>query len=274
MSIDNQIIAALIGGAVALLVAVLGAKISSRFVKYAAVLIAIGMFAFVAIVLIRPDVACRSGINLGEACGQGESVPSPPPSTPIKEPVTSPREQQLNITLQPMIEGMGKIGCVGVSGALSSDSPQSFGPPSFGDERFGIERRGFISFSLSQIPEGFEIIKADLYLVQGGGSGNLDPGFFSLVLLETVDVGGCLGEGDFGRTGTLLKRISLSEISTGPHDVTDAMRLARLSGHNIITFRLRFSVGNNNDNKSDSWSLSYSSGDTRLEIVLSGKKTS
>jgi hypothetical protein len=75
MSVDNQIIVALIGGAVALFVAVLGARITSTFVKYMAVLLAVGMFAFVAAVLIRPDVVCQYGFNLGNACGYTGTPP-------------------------------------------------------------------------------------------------------------------------------------------------------------------------------------------------------
>lgn len=70
MQLDNQILTALIGAAVALLVAVLGAKINNGFLKFIVVLAAIGLFGFVGVVLVRPDAVCEFGFNLGDVCEQ------------------------------------------------------------------------------------------------------------------------------------------------------------------------------------------------------------
>lgn len=187
-------------------------------------------------------------------------------TAPAAPPPVPPAAAPLMTTLQPVTQGMGRP--EGLSGSLAKGSDRAFSPPEFGDFGRAKEVRGYISFDLSGLPSGAEVENASLSIAQGGGSGDLDPRYFSTVLLETVDIGSNLSGPDFGVNGQLVKRIALGSLVSAPHDVTDAIRLARLSGKRILTFRLRFSVGHNNDDQRDVWALSYDRGRTRLEVQL------
>lgn len=205
----------------------------------------------------------------------GQTVPLEP-APPVESEQTStlkpkpaptvPPRQTLKITLQPIIEGMGTL--QGKSGSLIEGSSVPFSPPSLGDRQDRKEVRCFISFSLSPIPKAAEITKVTLHLVKGGASGNLNQNYFGTILIESLDIGEALDGSDFGKSAVLVKQVPLSRLQSEPHDVTQEIHRARLSGQDTITFRLRFSVGHDNDNESDSWALSYSRGQTRLEVTV------
>ena len=127
------------------------------------------------------------------------------------------------------------------------------------------EMRAFLSFDLSLIPPAAQIVKAQLRCVQGGGSGPLDPGFFSTVLIESIKINGSLSADDFARPGILARTVPLTDLPT-PQDVTDAVVLARQAGNSIVTFRLRFSIGHSNESRAQSFALEYSRGATSLQV--------
>lgn len=132
--------------------------------------------------------------------------------------------------------------------ALMSDNWDGVAlPPEIGQQNGGHAVRGFLSFDLSQIPEGSKVAHAELHCRIGGGSGSpMDPKFFSTVLIEQIPVqkNAWLTHDDFVRSGTLVNTISLADLQK-PQDVTKAVAAALANG--IITFRLRFAADHDND---------------------------
>jgi len=192
-----------------------------------------------------------------------EVISVPPPSEP---PPVEPPPRTSKVTFLPIVEGMGTL--QGKSGSLIEGSATPFSPPELGDGQDGKEVRGFISFDLSHIPKAAEITEATLHVVQGGMSGDLNKDYFGTVLIESLDIGEVLDGTDFGKSGVLVRQISLSSLQSEPHDVTEEIRRAQLLGYETITLRLRFAVAHDNDDESDCWALRYSQGQTRLEVTV------
>ncbi|MGK7898975.1 MAG: trypsin-like peptidase domain-containing protein [Xenococcus sp. (in: cyanobacteria)] len=218
--------------------------------------------------LEMPGFVASKAVFSGLIQWMSDAVPIPSSPTIRDSSVTTTPSTE-TITLLPDTRDMGKIGGGGVSGSLNRGSNQTFSPPSFGDRGYGNEHRGFISFSLDSLAQDVNILSAKLFTVQGGQAGDLNQSYFQNVLIEEINIGNALDQQDFESPGILLAEIELSELTQKPLDVTNAVKRAQSRGKEYVTFRFRFSVGNDNDNEIDSWALSYSRGQTRLELEIS-----
>ncbi len=178
-----------------------------------------------------------------------------------------PAKPKTTLTILPITENMGSITIGSKSGSLAEGSGQTFGPIEIGQTAEKRQVRGFISFDLSQIPQGSQIVKAKLKCVMGGRSGSLDPNFFSTVLIETVSLDNFLDGEDFYKNGTLVKTVSLESFGSAAQDVTDAVVLAVRNRQEFITFRLRFSVAHSNMQEQTGWAID-DRGRTFLQVEL------
>jgi hypothetical protein len=114
--------------------------------------------------------------------------------------------------------------------------------------------RGFVSFDLTRLPRGVEIVQAQVDYFQKGITG--DPYFKGLgaVVVDAVDYGSSLDADDFDAPAVMEKIGTLSDnglLEFKGLDVTEAVKTALANGRSRVQFRLRFSKETDDDSNID-----------------------
>ncbi|MEM7573802.1 MAG: hypothetical protein AAF433_12920 [Bacteroidota bacterium] len=164
------------------------------------------------------------------------------------------------LTILPNTQAIGQPR--GKSGHLVSTGGRAASPPQFGDTADGKEIRGFLTFSLEDLPPSAEIVTAQFFMDHGGGLyRELDK-----VFIKIMDVGENLEETDYDATARPIATLNLANFdNTKSLDLRQEIQLANRNGRKQITLRFQPNEVILNGQK-DVFAFRYGQGRTRLEL--------